>query len=435
MKFSLDPSTRITPGRVIGGSPPSILRLSRRGEETVRRIISGEELEITPLLRRMLDLNQIHPFVETHNTDLGNKVTIITPVLGTRAHQHPSEDGLHVIVVDDGSNPPVPDATVRLETNSGPSAARNAGIELVSTEFIAFIDADVDVGTDATWLRSLLPHFDDPTVAAVAPRIRCSDHSGVIGRHESINGALDLGALPATVKPGTRVSYVPSAALVCRTADIAAINGFDPALRTGEDVDLIWRLHANGKTIRYDPSVVVYHEPRTSMASWWEQRMGYGRSSAELAKRHGSDHLAPLVSSPWSLAAVMSLLAARRLLGIAGFITLICAAGQQLRRKVPDLTINEASKIVLKGTQHTAVAGARAVRRVWWPILLLLSPLSRSARQLLLISFLSAGRPMVMLDDIAHGVGIWSGVLSTRIFGPVIPRIPDGRPHQRHHSS
>lgn len=436
MKFSLDSSTRITPGRITGGSPPSILRLSRRGDETISDIISGVDLKITPLVRRMLDLNQIHPIIDTQNTVLSSRVTVITPTLGERAHRHPSENDLEVVVVDDGSQPPVPNATVRLVTNGGPGAARNAGLAVINTEFVAFVDADVDVGPDASWLRLLLPHFADPNVAAVAPRIRSKNVNDIIGRHESTSGALDLGALPAAVAPGTRVSYVPSAALVCRTADIRAVGGFDEELRTGEDVDLVWRLHANGKTIRYDPSVIVHHEPRTSFEDWWKQRVGYGRSSAELARRHGSDHISPLVSSPWSIAAVLALLAnRRRTLGVTGFIAVVCAAAQRLRRRVPDLTFRDATKIVVHGTQHTAVAGARAVRRVWWPILFLLSPFAPSARQLLVLSFLAARTPMAALDDVAHGVGIWSGSLTTKHFGPLIPRIRVGRPQQRQPAS
>ena len=436
MKFFFDPTTRITPGRIIGGSPPSILRLSRRGEETITRIITGDDLAITPLIRRMLDLNQIHPRFDPHRNELSGKVTVITPALGERIHRHPSGEDVRVVVVDDGSQPPLVDATLRLEANSGPAAARNAGLQVVDTEFVAFVDADVDVGPDATWLHSLLPHFDDPNVAAVAPRIRHHRRNGMMSRHESANGALDLGPLPASVRPGTRVSYVPSAALLCRTADIADVSGFDPLLRTGEDVDLIWRLHANGKTVRYDPSVVVHHEPRTSFASWWEQRVGYGRSSAALAMRHGNVRVAPLVTSPWSIAALLFLIVPRRrLLGIAGFVGATCAAVQRLRRRVPDLSVNDASNIVLNGTQHTAVAGARAVRRVWWPMLLVLSPFSRSSRRVVVLSFLAARTPMAALDDVAHGVGIWSGSLSARVFGAVLPRIHVGRPQQTQRAS
>ena len=436
MKFTLDTTTRFTPGRIIGGSPPSILRLSRRGEETVTRIISGADIEITPLVRRMLNLNQIHPAFDHDCPRAEAVVTVITPAFGQRIHQHPEGDGIKVVVVDDGSQPPLHDATIRLEVNGGPGSARNEALQFVDTEFVAFVDADVDVGSDSTWIRSLLHHFDDPEVAAAAPRVRSIERDGVVARHELRRGALDLGPLPASVSPGTRVSYVPSAALLCRTSDITEINGFDPELRTGEDVDLIWRLVAAGKTIRYDPSVIVHHEPRTSLSSWWQQRVGYGLSSAALARRHGNDHISPLVTSPWSIAAVLSPMLFRRpIAGLAAALTILCAASQRLRKRIPDLTNQESFNIVATGTMHTATAGGRAIRRVWWPVLIVLAPFLRSARRLLVLSLLAARSPMTVLDDAAHGVGIWSGVNSSTTFGPVLPRIRGSRPQHRGRSS
>ena len=126
------------------------------------------------------------------------------------------------------------DATIRLDRNCGPATARNVALTSVTTEFVAFVDADIDVGLDITWLTALLSHFDDPEVVAVAPRVRSRPQRGVIGYHEHHNGALDLGPRPAVVRPGTRVSYVPAAALICRAEAVRAIGGFDEDLRTGK---------------------------------------------------------------------------------------------------------------------------------------------------------------------------------------------------------
>ena len=70
---------------------------------------------------------------------------------------------------------------------------------------------------------------------------------------------LDMGDRPAEVQPGRRVSYVPSAALLVRRSALPE-DPFDPALRYGEDVDLIWRLIDAGWRVRYEPGVVVHHE-------------------------------------------------------------------------------------------------------------------------------------------------------------------------------
>ena len=114
--------------------------------------------------------------------------------------------------------------------------------------------------------------------------------------------------------------------------------------------------------------------------------------------------------------------------GMTVGLGLIGAASQQLQQRAPDLTDSEARKIVIGGTQATATALGRAIRRVWWPLLIALCPISRSARRLLTASAMFAVTPMVVADDIAHGVGIWSGVVKRRRFGPVIPVLRRSRP-------
>src|SRR5690606_4131874 len=117
------------------------------------------------------------------------------------------------IVVDDASTPPVEGATIRLDRNVGPGAARMAGLTHVTTPFVAFVDADVDVGADAAWLDGLLGHFDDERVALVAPRVRSRPGPTRLARYERRHSPLDLGRLPGPVRPGSRIGYVPAAAI------------------------------------------------------------------------------------------------------------------------------------------------------------------------------------------------------------------------------
>ena len=107
--------------------------------------------------------------------------------------------------------------------------------------------------------------FDDPGIAAVAPRVRpdAPAPAGLDPRHRPIPDArspLDMGPTPSEVGPDRAVRYVPTAALVVRRSALAG--GFDPDLRVGEDVDLVWRCSTPGWRVRYHPSVTVcHHEP------------------------------------------------------------------------------------------------------------------------------------------------------------------------------
>ncbi|MEZ5250707.1 MAG: mycofactocin biosynthesis glycosyltransferase MftF [Ilumatobacteraceae bacterium] len=315
--FRLDGSwRRPADGRVIvGGSPLRLLTVAAAALPIVRELersgaVTAHGRGVDRLIDRMLDLGMIHPAPAAPDPrdavapfDDG-LVTVVTPsrcdgTTGTRGRRW----SLAAVLVDDGSSPPLvgPEGTtvVRQDRSSGPGAARNSGLEYVRTPFVAFVDDDVEI--DEAALVSLLRWFDDPQVALVAPRIRAVDTPGALARFEATRSPLDLGPAPARVAPTTRVSYVPAAAFVCRTDAIRAIGGFDPALRYGEDVDLVWRLVGAGWRCRYEPSIEARHHTRPSLPAWLEQRVRYGTSAAPLATRHPGA-LAPIRMSGWSAA-------------------------------------------------------------------------------------------------------------------------------------
>ncbi len=198
--------------------------------------------------------------------------------------------------VDDGSGTPltgVRGATlVRLRHNSGPAAARNAGARAAETPIVAFVDTDVDLAPG--WLDGLLWHFDDPRVGFVAPRVASGPAvdggDRHVARYEQRHSPLDLGAEPARIVAGTRVSYVPAAALLVRKAALDEIGGFDADLRCGEDVDAVWRLSAAGWRGRYEPTVVVHHQPRPT---WRPTRRPAPRRTASRQRRS-----APATATP-----------------------------------------------------------------------------------------------------------------------------------------
>ena len=186
--------------------------------------------------------------------------------------------------MDDGSREPVvcEGATVvrRGAIAAGRRPRATTGSQHVESEFVAFLDSDCVPPDD--WIERLGGHFDDPRVAAVAPRIQ----------------ALDGGRSPLDLGPGRNVRYLPSAALIVRRA---AKPWFDPALRYGEDVDLIWRLEKAGWRFRYEPDVVVLHEERDRI----KRRFLYGTSAAPLAQRH-PDKIRHVVLRPWPVATLRS---------------------------------------------------------------------------------------------------------------------------------
>ena len=254
---------------VLAGSPFVVFRTTDAGGRVLDALEAGEPVADSKLIDRLLDAGAVHPAPTLHPTAFTlDDVTVVTPQLGGAA----SADGR--IVVDDGSQPPIQSATLRLEINRGPGGARNAARPLVDTPLVAFVDADVELLADVgigSWLDALLPHFDDPSVGLVAPRV-CGE----------VNSPLDLGDTPARIRAGTRVSYVPAAAIVIRAAAFDQLGGFDEQLRFGEDVDLVWRLDQAGWRCRYEPTSTVWHAPRTSVAGRLRQHASYGTAAAPL---------------------------------------------------------------------------------------------------------------------------------------------------------
>ena len=460
-RYHLDSSWRRPgDGRVlIAGSPLRLFRLSTGGAQVVAMVEAGEVPDtaaIHQLLDRFVDAGALHPH-HPQAPFTAADVTVVIPAYRRLPAEIPA--GVRVIVVDDASPTPlVVDDVVngngngnvngngngngngttllRHDSNRGPGAARNTGLAAVTTALVAFVDTDVAL--PAEWLQPLLTHFADERVALVAPRVAGAADDSWLARYEQRHSPLDLGTAAARIAAGTRVSYVPAAALLCRTAAVRGIGGFDPALRLGEDVDLVWRLAAAGHRCRYEPASVVHHQPRRSFVALLRQRFGYGRSAAALARRHPGA-LAPVRMSGWSVLAWLLLVARHPLpaLAVAGGTTVA------LQRKLTDVPRRESAR--LAGLGHLAAGRqlAQATVRAWWPIALVAAAADRRARFPVAAAFLGpamvdAARsrslrplldaPLVTADQMAYGAGVWAGVVAEREVGPLLPSFTNWPP-------
>lgn len=292
--------------------------------------------------------------------------------------------------------------------------------------------------TPIGWLEPLLVHLADPGVAAVAPRVVARAHGQLpapLARYEMDHSPLDLGPDEAIVRPGSPVPYVPTAALVVRRDALAEIGGFDEALHHGEDVDLVWRLGADGRTVRYEPSVVASHPTRASVGAWLSQRVGYGSSAAPLAARHGAA-VAPLRLSGWSAAAWGLAAVGHPVAGLAVAAGSTAALARKLRGL--DDPVGEAVRLAGRGHLHAGEQIGRAVRRAWLPLAALVAVADRRARLPVAIAILGPavvdavrapglgparlrGAALGVVDDAAYCAGVWRGALRLRSLRAVLP--------------
>lgn len=421
---------------VFAGSPIKMFRLGRAGAIIAELIEQGKSLPAghEALTERLLDAGAIHRLAVA-NSELPyqlSDITVVIPAFVQSADQASQLSNLvtrcggvaQIVVVDDGSPhalPTIDKATViTLDTNTGPGSARNAGLSLVATPLVAFIDLDVTLQSDT--LQGLLSNFVDRRLGIVAPRVICDDLTTTIGKYERVRSPLDLGANQARIAPGTRVSYVPSALWLCRTEAIRAVHGFDDSLRFGEDVDSLWRVIGAGWRCRYQPEIVVEHRPRATLHDFITQRRMYGRSAAELSVRHPGA-VAPVRVSWYSAGMWMLISCGFPILGgLLGTYTVLA-----LRRKLRDVpnSLHESLRLAGLGNLHAARILANAITRAWWPVAVVLALFSRRARTVLMAAALIPAmvewwskRPALdplrylvvrVIDDASYGVGVWEG--------------------------
>jgi mycofactocin glycosyltransferase len=490
-----DPQTQFVGTDVLfGGSPPRLLRLNPAGPRARAERRSGPVCSPAAgkLARRLTDTGLAQP--RPPGPALPD-VTVVIPARDRPAHLDRCLAALGrdypVIVVDDGSRQAAAIAglcrqhsatLIRRPRPGGPGPARNDGLAQVTTSLVAFLDSDCEAGPE--WITSLAAHFADPLVAAVAPRVRAITGPSAAGRYLGARAPLDMGPQEGRVLPLTRLSYVPTAALlVRRTAlasdeaktvapDASSADGahlpaagspgavssstgpfaagpfdagpFDASLRYGEDVDLVWRLAEAGWRVRYDPAASVSHAEPATWVRLLARRFRYGCSAAPLAQRHPGQ-VPPLILQAWPAAAVAALLARRPVAALAAYGA---GTGQLVRllrgwdvppkgvlRPMADSVLQTwlgAGRWTIQYALPVAAAGlarpggqtarTRLGRRLAVASLLVGPPIAewRRIRPSMHAAAFSLG---YLADEVAYGAGVYRGAAAERLLSPLLPTV------------
>ena len=455
--LALDAETRRSAdGRsLLGGAPMRLLRFSEAGAVAVDRVLAGGPVPTTgpdaQVARRLLDAGMVHPR-PGRTPEL--TVSVVVPVrdhaveLGALLDALQAPAGTEVVVVDDGTADPtaVPDAVagratvLRHDRSLGPGAARDTGWRASSGEVVVFVDADVAPG--AGWLEPLLAHLADPAVGIIAPRVRSRPGRSLLERYERHRSPLDLGDREARVVPRGRVSYVPTATVVCRRELLEQLDGFAPGMRVGEDVDLVWRAVESGWTVRYEPATEVEHRPRADWGALARQRATYGSAAAPLDQRHPGS-VAPVELNAWSLAAWLLAALGGRTGALAGAGVAIgssLALAPKLRGRL-DRPVATSLRLAGGGTMQAGAWLGRSVWRAWLPFAVVGSLRSRRVRRATLAAAVvpalldrrAAGpEPGIdpvrwtllhALDQAAYCAGVWRGAWRCRSARALLPRL------------
>ncbi len=158
--------------------------------------------------------------------------------------------------------------------NLGFAGGCNLGIRGSDSPYIVLLNNDAEVTPD--WLGILVRAADeDSSVAAVQPKIRSLfdrsrfDYSGAAGGELDIFGyPFAMGRLFEHMERDdgqydrTRsVFWATGAATLLRRSALGRVGLLDERFFAHmEEIDLNWRMHTAGYTVRYIPEALVYHE-------------------------------------------------------------------------------------------------------------------------------------------------------------------------------
>ena len=192
-----------------------------------------------------------------------NRPAALAETLAALVRQTISSAEYEIVVVDDGSDPPVTLAEgdrpvcrlLRLEGVER-SAARNAGVDVSRGSLIVFLDDDMIVGPDFLETHAGT-HREWPGVLAVgAVRLPQELWANPFGRFRQ---QLEWQAVPIERGPVSARNFCTAQNMSIGVENFRRFGGFDRAISSGEDQEFALRHTAGGGRIVFVPEAEAIH--------------------------------------------------------------------------------------------------------------------------------------------------------------------------------
>jgi GT2 family glycosyltransferase len=203
-----------------------------------------------------------------------------------------ASSGCEILVVDDGSTPPVtlpaawdgPPLTLLRTSGQERSAARNLGAAAATGELLVFLDDDMTplpgfleahVSAQRSWPGALVAGAVDLPAELLATPFG------------AFRQALERGAVPSTGGPTAQRNLCSAQNASLPASLFRELGGFDPGIVSGEDQDLALRHTARGGRIVYAPDAVAVHRDSALDIRSYCRRVAWGSEKVlAFCRRH-----------------------------------------------------------------------------------------------------------------------------------------------------
>ncbi len=158
------------------------------------------------------------------------------------------------------------------QENLGFAAGYNVGLKEVDSDIIVLLNSDVEV--TAGWIDKVLPHFEDPNIAALQPKLLDEKRKEFFEYAGAAGGFLDRFGFPfcrgrvfesleedkGQYDQVCDVHWASGACLFIRQSLYNEVGGLDADFFAHmEEIDLCWRIRNRGYRIICAPESSVYH--------------------------------------------------------------------------------------------------------------------------------------------------------------------------------
>ena len=162
--------------------------------------------------------------------------------------------------------------------SEGPGASRNMGIQLASSEAIAFTDDDCILLP--SWIKAIKvsKFWEKDEVAGIGGKV-IHLRKGAVSEYYSYHRILE---------PPKYNQYLVTANACYLKDCLLEVNGFDETHKYpgGEDNGLSFKLVNVGYNFRFEKEMIVIHDYRTSLFSFLKTFYRYGKGCAEISYKY-----------------------------------------------------------------------------------------------------------------------------------------------------